>query len=124
MRFFLDENFPRAALVALESAGHSATHALQSFPPGTADNLLFAHAQQHEAIFISTDRDFFHTIPLAFEHHAGAIVITLRKANRADLLRRLADALTLVGQRGLRDTVLLVTDTQIRSRHTQTKDQR
>ena len=111
-------------MAALESAGHSATHALQSFPPGTADNLLFAHAQQLEAIFVSTDRDFFHTIPLAFEHHAGAIVITLRKANRADLLRRLADALTLVGQRGLRDTVLLVTDTQIRSRHSRGEDRR
>jgi hypothetical protein len=39
----------------LESAGHSATHALQSFPPGTADNLLFAHVQQLKAIFVSTD---------------------------------------------------------------------
>jgi predicted nuclease of predicted toxin-antitoxin system len=122
MQFFLDENFPRTALTALESAGHTAAHTLQHFPPGTADDVLFAEAQRRNAIFVSTDRDFFHTVPLAFEHHAGAIVITLRKANRADLLRRLADALTLIGQRGLRDTVLLVTDTQIRSRHARGED--
>ena len=51
-------------------------------------------------------------------------MITLRKANRADLLRRLADALALIGQRGLRGTVLLVTDMQIRSRHSGRKDRR
>ncbi len=78
---------------------------------------LFAHAQRQEAIFITTDKDFFHTVPLAFEHHHGSIVITLRKPNRADLIRRLAEALTLLGERDLRDTVWLVTETRIRSRH-------
>lgn len=117
MKFFLDENFPRAALAFLESAGHSASHALQRFPPGTADAQLFAYTQQQGAVFVTTDKDFFHTIPLAFEHHSGAIVITLRKPNRADLLRRLSDALTQLGDRGLQDTTWLVTENRIRSRH-------
>jgi hypothetical protein len=43
----------------------------------------------------------------------------LRKPNRADLLRRLADALTLLGERDLGNTVWLVTETRIRSRRTQ-----
>ena len=116
MRFFLDENFPRPAITFLESASHSASHALQSFPPGTEDSELFACAQEQKAIFVTTDKDFFHTIPLAFEHHSGAIVITLRKPNRADLLRRLADVLTLLGERDLGDTVWLVTETHICSR--------
>jgi len=119
MTFFLDENFPRPAMTFLESAGHSASHALHSFPPGTEDTKLFAHAQEQKAIFVTTDRDFFHTVPMAFERHKGAIVITLRKPNRADLLRRLADALTLLGERDLSDTVWLVTETRIRSRRTQ-----
>jgi predicted nuclease of predicted toxin-antitoxin system len=118
MKFFLDENFPRPALTFLESVKHSASHALQYFPPGTPDTKLFAHAQEQNAVFITTDKDFFHTIPLAFQHHKGAIVITLRKPNRADLIRRLADALTLLGERDLQNTVWLVTDTHIRSRHT------
>jgi predicted nuclease of predicted toxin-antitoxin system len=121
MRFFLDENFPRTAITFLESAGHVGSHALQSFNPGAADTKLFAHAQEQKATFITTDKDFFHTVPLAFARHNGAIVITLRKPNRADLLRRLADALALLGDRDLQDTVWLVTETRIRSRRTQNK---
>ena len=118
MKFFLDEIFPRTALSFLESAGHPATHALQHFPPGTDDATLFAHAQEQQAVFVSTDKDFFHTIPLAFERHYGAIVITLRKPNRAEMLRRLADALTQLGERELSNTTWPVTETRIRSRHT------
>jgi predicted nuclease of predicted toxin-antitoxin system len=117
MKFFLDENFPRPALLALQAAGHQAVHALDIFPPGTADEKLFLHAQDENAIFVTTDKDFFHTVPLAFQSHQGAIVITLRKPNRNDLLRRLADALALLGERNLKDTVWLVTDGRIRSRH-------
>ncbi len=110
MRFFLDENFPRPAIAFLQSAGHSASHALQNLSPGTED------AQKQTAILVTTDKDFFHTIPWTFEWHSDAIVITLRKANRADFLRRLADALALVGERDLDDTVWLVTEARVRSR--------
>jgi predicted nuclease of predicted toxin-antitoxin system len=116
MKFFLDENFPRPAIKQLEAAGHVAAHALAIFPPGTADENLFAHAQTERAVFVTTDKDFFHTIPLTFEHHHGAIVITLRRANRAHLLRRLADALSALGDRSLNDIVWLVTDSHIYSR--------
>jgi predicted nuclease of predicted toxin-antitoxin system len=116
MRFFLDENFPRSAISFLEADGHSASHALQSFQPGAEDSKLFAYAQEQKAIFVTTDKDFFHTIPLAFKRHRGSIVITLRKPNRADLLRRLADSLALLGERDLSDTVWLVTEARIRSR--------
>ena len=60
MKFFLDENFPRPAIAQLVSAGYSASHTLDHFPPGTADDKLFDHAQQAGAIFITTDKDFFH----------------------------------------------------------------
>jgi predicted nuclease of predicted toxin-antitoxin system len=63
MKFFLDENFPRPALIQLQSAGHSALHALEISPPGTADDVLFDHAQKAGAVFVTTDKDFFHTVP-------------------------------------------------------------
>jgi predicted nuclease of predicted toxin-antitoxin system len=116
MKFFLDENFPRPAHAQLQSAGHAAVHALELFPPGTADDQLFAHAQRERAIFITTDKDFFHTVPLTFAQHHGAIVITLRRPNRDGLLRRLADALVALGERKLDGSVWLVTDTRIYSR--------
>src|SRR5208282_3802737 len=105
MKFFLDENFPRSALTQLQSAGHTAAHTLEIFPPGTPDDQLFAHAQKEFAVFITTDKDFFHTVPLAFAQHHGAIVITLRRPNRNDLLRRLAEALAALGERKLDDSV-------------------
>jgi predicted nuclease of predicted toxin-antitoxin system len=116
MNFFLDENFPRPAITQLQSAGHSAIHAMDVFPPGTTDDLLFAHAQKERAVFVTTDKDFFHTVPLAFERHHGAIVITLRRPNREELLRRLADALTELGDRSLDSAAWLVSDSRIYSR--------
>ena len=92
MKFFLDENFPRVALTQLQTAGHSAAHALEHFSPGTADDALFAHAQMESAVFVTTDKDFFHTVPLTFAHHHGAMVITLRRPNRAELLSRFSAA--------------------------------
>jgi predicted nuclease of predicted toxin-antitoxin system len=116
MNFFLDENFPRPAIAQLQSAGHTAVHALEIFPSGTADDDLFAHAQRERAIFITTDKDFFHTVPLTFARHHGAMVITLRRPNRDELLRRLSDSLAALGERTLDNTVWLITDTRIYSR--------
>lgn len=88
---------------------------MQFFPPGTADDQLFAQAQQEAAVFVTTDRDFYHTVPLAFAQHHRAIIITLHRPNRGDLLRRLSDALIALGERNLNNTVWLVTDTRILS---------
>jgi predicted nuclease of predicted toxin-antitoxin system len=71
MNFFLDENFPRPALAQLQSAGHTAVHALDIFPPGTADDHLFAHAQQQQAVFITTDNDLLHTAPCPLPNITG-----------------------------------------------------
>jgi predicted nuclease of predicted toxin-antitoxin system len=117
MRFFLDENFPRPALSVLGGLGHTATHALEVFPPGTDDASLFAHAQNECAVFVSTDKDFFHTVPMAFEHHHGSLVIALRRPNRTALLQRLTNALEELKGRGLTDSIWLITDTRIFSRH-------
>ncbi len=66
------------------------------------------------------DESFSHTIPLPIERHCRAIIITLRKSNRADLLQRLAGDLTQPGERELRNTAWLVTKNRIRSRHVET----
>ncbi len=56
---------------------------------GIADTEVFQKAQTLGAILLTTDRDFFHTIPHLFERHAGVIVIALRQPNRAAILSRL-----------------------------------
>ena len=110
MRFFLDENFPRAAEDVLISAGHECSRALQHFPAGAHDDELFAKAQELDAVFVTTDRDFFHTVPWLHARHAGVIAITLSQPNRARLLARLRDALRLLEGRGDFHQVWLLTD--------------
>ncbi len=90
MKFFLDENFPRSAKSLLVSDGHEVLDALDFFDPGAEDGLLFAKAQELGAVFLTTDRDFFHTAPSWVDSHAGIIVIALRQPTRARIISRLA----------------------------------
>jgi predicted nuclease of predicted toxin-antitoxin system len=82
MKFFLDENFPKAAAGMLESLGHVVFDLRGTDREGSRDADVFAEAQRLEALFLTTDRDFFHTIPHLFPVHAGVIVIALRQPNR------------------------------------------
>lgn len=90
MRFFLDENFPKSAAGLLESLGHVVFDLRGTEREGSRDADIFHEAPQHKAIFLTTDRDFFHTIPHLFPHHAGVIVIALRQPNRAAILEKLS----------------------------------
>ncbi len=90
MRFFLDENFPASAKLQLEALGHEVVRAVENYPQGTDDFTLFAHAQSERAIFLTTDKDFFHTVPFVYPDRTAAVVaITLNRPNRERILQRL-----------------------------------
>jgi len=61
MRFFLDENFPKSAANMLRQIGHEVHDLRGSGREGLADSQIFDEAQLNESIFLTTDRDFFHT---------------------------------------------------------------
>ncbi|MES2996914.1 MAG: DUF5615 family PIN-like protein [Verrucomicrobiota bacterium] len=82
MNFLLDENFPKSVVPFLESAGHAVYDIRGSGDEGMADAPLFLRAQELQAVLLTTDRDFFHTIPHLFETHGGVVVIALRKPGR------------------------------------------
>lgn len=88
MKFILDENFPLAARTLLEQLGHEVI-APPAFHKGMDDHQLFDIAQQSNAILLTTDRDFFHTIPFLFKKHTGVIVVALKRPNRESILNRL-----------------------------------
>lgn len=90
MKFFLDENFPKSATVMLEHLGHVVFDLRGTSREGSRDADIFDEAQKCGAIFLTTDRDFFHTIPHLFPHHEGVIVIALRQPNRTAILEKLA----------------------------------
>jgi predicted nuclease of predicted toxin-antitoxin system len=94
MKFFLDENFPKAAVGMLQNEGHEVFDLRGTDREGARDAEIFAEAQRHGAIFLTTDRDFFHTIPHLFADHSGVVVIALRQPNRTAILAKLSWLLT------------------------------
>ncbi|MBV8188809.1 MAG: DUF5615 family PIN-like protein [Alphaproteobacteria bacterium] len=57
MRFRADENFPRAAVAAISSAGHDIAW-VRVVAPGAADADVLAHAVREERILLTFDKDF------------------------------------------------------------------
>lgn len=89
MKFLLDENFPKAAVDSLTSSGHEAIDFRGTAEEGMDDSEVFQKARRLGAILLTTDRDFFHTIPLLYPEHPGIVVVALRQPNRAGIISRL-----------------------------------
>jgi len=89
MTFLIDENFPRSAADVLTAAGHEALFVDDVCEFGADDEEVFAAAQKRHAVIVTSDRDFYHTIPLLHPTHCGIIVISLRQPNRGSILARL-----------------------------------
>ena len=75
MIFFLDENFPVAARELLSRRGHETMDIRGTQHEGSPDSTIFEMAQQKRAVFLTTDRDFWHTVPVLYEQHYGIVVI-------------------------------------------------
>lgn len=89
MRFFFDENFPKAAGPLLVARGYEWVDIRGTDKEGSDDTAIFRLAQQERAVFLTTDRDFFHTIPHLEKNHHGVVVVALRQPNRRSILRRI-----------------------------------
>ena len=89
MIFFLDENFPKMAHTILGNAGHTVLDIRSTDKEGLPDNELFQLAKQGRAIFLTTDKDYYHTIHLTEKPHFGIIVIALRLPNSFSILAKL-----------------------------------
>ena len=110
MKFFLDENFPKSVSSILEQDGHDVIDIRSTQYEGSDDLTIFDLAQKNEAIFLTTDKDFFHTVPNLFENHYGIIVITLRQPNRHSITEKLLFALNNFDLSSLNSKVILLRD--------------
>lgn len=110
MKFLLDENFPKASLSFLIEHGHDCLDFRDIGPKGANDNELFAVAIKENAVLLTTDRDFFHTIPYLFPEHPGVVVIALRQPNRQNILKKLEWFLNEFGNRVLQNCILELRD--------------
>jgi len=57
LRFLADENFPRAAVAALEAAGHDIAW-VRLAAPGAADADVLAAAARESRVLLTFDKDF------------------------------------------------------------------
>lgn len=110
MTFLLDENFPKTAQALLAARGHSVLDLRGTADEGAADADVFAMAQARQAAILSTDRDFFHTIPHMFPGHCGIVVIALRQPNRQRILDRLTWFLNRFGNQSMLAKAYLLRD--------------
>ena len=109
MTFLLDENFPKRAVPVLEAAGHSCLDIRGTDAEGSDDSTLFQLAQDHHAILLTTDKDFFHTVPMGVASHCGVIVIALRQPNGPAIVAELCNVLSHLQGNTLNSKVLLLT---------------
>ena len=89
MNVLLDENFPVSAAAAITEAGHTAIAFAEICDFGDDDEAVFAAAQASDAVILTSDRDFYHTMPLRHPQHAGIVVVALHQPNRQAILSRL-----------------------------------
>lgn len=113
MLFFLDENFPKKARLLLFEKGHECFDIRGTPQEGLEDRLIFAAAQEKRAVFLTTDRDFFHTIPFLYDKHYGVVVIALSRPNAQNILSKLSLALAFLETREIYSHCLLLTETRI-----------
>ncbi len=110
MNFFIDENIPKICTDFLLSKGHSVIDIRGTNYEGTRDGAIFKMAQNEKAIFITTDKDFFHKIPHLYEFHFGVVVINLRQPNRRNILSKIEWALLNIEFGSFESKVLLLRD--------------
>ena len=89
MRILLDENFPKSAADVIAAAGHEVLSFADVCEFGADDEEVFVRAQKLGAVILTSDRDFYHTVPLIHPEHCGIIVVALRQPNRKAILTRL-----------------------------------
>ena len=66
MKFLLDENFPRSSVDLITECGHEAILFDEVCEFGNDDETVFAAVQRLGATILTSDRDFYHTVPLFY----------------------------------------------------------
>ena len=112
MTIFIDENIPRRVTGYLESLGHEIIDIRSTDLEGSTDFELFKEAQRRKAVFITTDRDFFTTIPFQFESHHGIIVVSPKQPNTDAICSRIQWAFENLPLDRLFSSVILLKDAQ------------
>ncbi len=94
-RFYADENFTGAAVLALRGLGHDVLTAREAGQAdlGVPDELVLAFATATERAVLTFNRKHFIRLHRATPHHAGIVICTLT-ADSDGLAQRIHDAIS------------------------------
>jgi predicted nuclease of predicted toxin-antitoxin system len=91
VRFLADENFPRAAVAALQAAGHDVVWVTIA-APGAEDTEVLARATREQRILLTFDKDFGELAGRSGPVRACGVVLVSTPAPRsAEAARLLAE---------------------------------
>jgi predicted nuclease of predicted toxin-antitoxin system len=94
MRFLANENFPGAAVTALETAGHDVVW-VRMAAPGTTDPDVLAWATREERILLTFDKDFGELAKgSALPPTCGVVLLRMPMPKPGEVGQRLADLIT------------------------------
>ena len=110
MKFFLDENVPKTVNEILLSLNHEVLDPRGTELEGAPDLKLFESARVASAIFITTDKDFYHTIPFLVQDHYGIIVVALSQPNCKNITEKLKWFIDHSDLKSLHKKAVLLTD--------------
>jgi predicted nuclease of predicted toxin-antitoxin system len=112
MNILLDENFPKKAKAILEASGFNVFDVRGTANEGLPDIEIFNIAKKEKALFLTTDRDFSHTIHLTQKPHNGIVVINLKNPNTKNILEKLSWFIDNYINHKNDNTCYLITDTK------------
>ena len=94
MRFLANENFPGAAVTALEAAGHDVVW-VRTAAPGATDPDVLAWAAREERILLTFDQDFGELARGSeLPRTCGVILLRMPMAKPGEVGQRLAQLIT------------------------------
>jgi predicted nuclease of predicted toxin-antitoxin system len=94
MRFLANENFPGAAVAALEAAGHDVVW-VRIAAPGASDPDVLAWAAREERILLTFDKDFGELARAsALPPACGVVLLRMPMPKPGDVGQRLAGLIT------------------------------
>jgi len=93
MRFLANENFPRAAVLALDAAGHDIVW-VRNAAPGIADPEVLAWAIRERRILLTFDKDFGEFAGASgLSPGCGVVLFRIGMPKAGEVGQRLADLL-------------------------------
>jgi predicted nuclease of predicted toxin-antitoxin system len=94
---YVDENFPRGAVLILRGFGHEALTVQEAGRSGSADLVVLADATADGRAVLTHNHRHFKRLHAHAQPHAGIISCTRDDNDLAGLAQRIHDAITAVG---------------------------